>query len=109
LPSILCKVTQRQSFGVFRLGQLIKCFGYLAGSFAYHMTPGAHQALFLLLLWRQALFFLRLIHSLILAPLATISPGKILDALGLEAGEDLAGPVGDLARKPGKARDVDAV
>ena len=34
---------------------------------------------------------------------------EVLDALGFEAGEDLAGPIRDLARKTGEARDVDAV
>ena len=37
------------------------------------------------------------------------SPGEVLHALGLEAGEYLAGPVGDLARQTGEAGDVDAV
>ena len=37
------------------------------------------------------------------------SPGEVLHALGLEAGEYLAGPVGGLARQTGEAGDVDAV
>ncbi len=31
------------------------------------------------------------------------SPGKVLDALGLQTGEDVAGAVGDLARQAGEA------
>src|SRR3712207_7383294 len=33
---------------------------------------------------------------------------EVLDALGLQAAEDLAGAVGDLAREAGEAGDVDA-
>jgi hypothetical protein len=37
------------------------------------------------------------------------SPREVLDALGFEAREDLAGPVRDLGREARELRDVDAV
>jgi hypothetical protein len=41
---------------------------------------------------------LRNFPAAILAPLVAISPRKILDALGFQAGENLASPVRDLPR-----------
>jgi len=38
-----------------------------------------------------------------------ISPGEVLDALALEAAQDLTGAVGDLAGETGETGNVDAV
>ncbi len=45
---------------------------------------------------------LREFHATMLTPCAA-SPDEILDALGLQTGEDVAGAVGDLARQAGEA------